>query len=215
MTVAERKEAFLAGLVGSHAARPALALPHWRALIWFVGCLAVSVLLALLVQAFRPGFVGQLLQHPVLLAEVVSAMVLAGLGGYMALVLAIPGERVPRPAWVAAVGSGVVLAAALVLGFTHLAPPSSTVGARHMCWLEVLVYGGLGLGLLLVMLHRGYPRMTFGRRTALGLAAGLPPAAIMQLACMYDPSHAMQFHYGPVLVLVVLGLGLSLLLRRR
>jgi hypothetical protein len=212
--VARRKEALIAELVGGHDARPALPLPNRRALIWFVGSLASSVVSALVVQAFRPGFLEQLLQHPVLAVEILSALLLAGLGGYTALLLTIPGERVPRPAWVTALVLAVVLATTLALGFTNLAPASSTVGARHFCFLEVFVYGGGALGLLLYMLRKGFPRMTLARRAALGLSAGLPPAAVMQIACMYDPAHGLMFHYGPVLVLAAMGLALSFVLRR-
>jgi len=37
------------------------------------------------------------------------------------------------------------------------------------------------------------------------LSAGLISALTMQLACMYDPWHALLFHYGPALVLAFLG----------
>ena len=47
------------------------------------------------------------------------------------------------------------------------------------------------------------------------LAAGLLPALMMQIACMYEPSHILSFHVLPVVILAAFAIGLTWLLTRR
>jgi uncharacterized membrane protein YdbT with pleckstrin-like domain len=47
-----------------------------------------------------------------------------------------------------------------------------------------------------------WPRAT---AAAAGAAAAAIPAILMQLACMYDPLHALSYHLTPVLMVAALG----------
>ena len=47
------------------------------------------------------------------------------------------------------------------------------------------------------LMRRLYPLRPLHSAAALGIAAGLAPGLYMQLACMYDPGHALLFHYLP------------------
>lgn len=200
------REVFRKGLVESHRSRRPLMLPSRRAILWFAVALAISVAAMRFVQVFRPGFVDQLAQHPFFLIEVVSALLFAPLGSYVALARATPGERIPRSAIIGLWVLTALMAIGLGAGFTTLAPESSTVGARHACWLEVLVYGAICLLLFAGMVRRGRVRFSWSPGILYGLIAGLVPASLMQLACMYSPSHGLLFHYLPTLLLIAVGL---------
>ncbi|NQU40758.1 MAG: DUF1109 family protein [Lentisphaerae bacterium] len=199
------RERFIADLVSSHTPRPPLALPGRRALRWCLAALAVTVTLLWLVQPFRPGCLRALCGHPLRLVELLSGLLCVGWGATMALVGSTPGTRLSLASRCVAGLSAVVFAVSLVVASIASTPESSSIGHRPYCWMEVLVYGGASLGAMLWMAHRSYLRFTAPTAIWVGLAAGLVPALLMQLACVYDPCHGLAFHYGPILLLVGLG----------
>lgn len=211
---AKDKQAFVKGLATDHRRRRPLMVPSRRALLWYAIAFVISAVLMYFVQVFRPGFASQLLHHPFFLIEIASALLFSFGGAYLLLSHSIPGERGPKRLVVGLYTLAVLFAVGLVASFTSLAPESTTVGARHACWLEVLAYGAICLVVMIVMMRRGFVRFSWSRGMLYGLVAGLVPAALMQLACMYNPSHALVFHYLPTLVLVVLGLVLMRMIRR-
>ena len=211
-----RKDEFIENLVATHRPCRPLLLPVQRALIWFAIVVPTTALLMRFVQAFRPGCMSQLLQHPVFLVEIVSALLLVLLGAYIAAAQAVPGCKISLPLHVQLTGAMVALSLCIVGGFAHLGPESSTLGARHSpgCWLEVLVYGTLVLALFAFLIRRGYVRFSPWQGMLYGLVAGLIPAVLMQLACMYDPHHGLMFHYAPVVIVMLLGILVSRCVRR-
>ena len=205
---------FIKQLAAGHRASPPLLLPAQRAALWFLGVAAVTTAGMLLRQEFRPGFAAQMLAHPALFVEVAAALVLTVLGAYAALVHAVPGERLPRPVratvWIAA----ALFVAGLVAEFTHLAPESSTLGARPHCWIEVFVYGAAGTVAFVWLARRGWVRFSWLHGLGYGVAA-IVPSALMQLACMYEPVHNILYHFLPILPVVALGLFLMRKASRR
>lgn len=209
------KQAFIKDLAANHRSRRPLMLPLRRALLWYVIALCVSALLMHSVQVYRPGFLGQLMHHPFFLLEIVSALLIAPLAAYLALANAVPGERVSRKASLGLVLLSLLFVISFSAGFTHLAPETSPVGARHACWMEVVVYGTLCLLLFGIIIGRGWVRFSWKLGFLYGILAGLVPAALMQLACMYNPMHALVFHYLPTVLLIPLGLVLMRAIRRQ
>lgn len=209
MAAKERNE-FIRELAASHRPARPLWQPGGRALAWFAAVLVVTTIAMLLRQEFRPGFASQLVAHPVLLVEVLGALALTALAAYAALVHAVPGARMPRAAVAATWTVAILLVAGLIAEFTHLAPESSTLGSRPHCWIEVLAYGAAGTWLMVLLARRGWVRFSWLHGAGYGVAA-IVPAALMQLACMYEPVHNMLYHFLPVLP--VLGLGLFLMKR--
>jgi len=214
MATKERHE-FIKGMVSGHRPSPPLMLPGRRALLWFAVAFVVSAAAMRFVQEFRPGFAGQLMDHPFFLTEVASALAFTLLGAYVALAHAIPGERVPKFAVTGLWILGVLLIAGLVAGFTPLAPESSSLGARHECYLQVFTFGAIALALFIGLLRRGFVRFSWGRGAVYGLVAGLVPASLMQLACLYSPAHGLMFHYMPAVLLIPIGLLFMKLLAKR
>ena len=202
------RHTFREELVANHGRCRPRMLPGPLALLGLISTLLATIAAMLFVQEFRPGFASQLVHHPFLLIEVASALLFAPLAAYVALIRSTPGERTPRPA---VIGLWVLIAlwvAGCAGGFTAWAPESSAVGARPECWLEVLGYGTVFLLLFVGMVERRRIRFSWGGGTLYGLIAGLVPASLMQLACMYDPAHGLHFHYFPMIFLVIAGLAL-------
>jgi hypothetical protein len=178
--------------------------PGIRALLWFAAVAVVTTVFMVLRQPFRAGFGEQLIQHPVMAVEVASALALTLLAAYAALVNAVPGERMSRTAVAALYVCGALFAAGLVAEFTHLAPESSTLGYRPFCWIEVFIYGAAGTWLMVVFARRGWVRFSWLHGAGYGIAA-IVPAALMQLACMYEPVHNMLFHFLPIVPVIAVG----------
>jgi hypothetical protein len=194
---------FIERLVAEHRPRAVLPLPGWRALRWFLAALAANAAVLWLVQPFRPGFAGQLAEHPRLLAEVGAALLAVAAGAYVFLVRSVPGERVTRAVGAGLAGIVAVLALSLVAGLVWTSPDFGTSGARRGCWIEGLVFGAATLASLVALVSRACPRISRRGMAVMGGLAGLLPAALMHVACMYNPGHALVYHYGPVAVLVI------------
>lgn len=210
----QEKQAFIKELASSPRRRRPLMLPSRRAILWFALALLISAALMHYVQVFRPGFADQLFHHPFFLIEIVSALLIAPLGAYIVMTRSIPGERAPKSVVLGLWVLVLLFVSGFSAGFTHFAPETSTVGARHACWMEVVAYGFVCLLMFAGMVRRGCVRFSWRLGMLYGLVAGLIPAALMQMACMYNPMHALIFHYLPVVVLVPLGLLAMRIIRR-
>lgn len=104
------------------------------------------------------------------------------------------GSLLAPPLFFAALWLGVALGVVPLPG-----PDAAMIGKRAHCFLE-----GLGITALpaLVGVHMIRHRsLRTGALTGglIGLAAGTFPALAMQLACLYDPVHALRFHFTPML----------------
>jgi len=210
------KEQFIRELVEQHKPRRPLLSPALRTLVWALIVLTGTVILTILVQTIRPGCCAQLARYPLLLVEVLTALLIVPCAAYVCFSGTVPGARVPRGARITLWCLSALLLGCLAISCAHtqLSPPSSETGHRHFCCIEVLLYGGLALAGFLVMARRGYLRFSSRRGALMGLMAGLMPAAIMQIACMYNPSHALVFHYAPTALLVCAGIVALRFLRR-
>lgn len=138
-----------------------------------------------------------------LLLGVVTLVVLAR----AALEVGVPGRpsrrRLLAPALLMA---GLWLAVALGALPLH-GPDASMAAKRAHCFLEGLAIAALPAGVGLHMIRRRSLSAGPIGGSLIGLAGGGLPALAMQLACLYDPSHALRFHFTPMLVAAgVLGL---------
>lgn len=100
--------------------------------------------------------------------------------------------------------------------WSFISPPitPSMLGKRPLCSYEIIAYGALG-GLTLFLWAK-QAAVTNPFRTAMfvGVTAGCLPTAIMQMACMYDPTHNLLFHALPMLFVVFLATSLGLRILR-
>ncbi len=200
------KQAFIKDLTTNHRRRRPHMLPSFRALLWFAVAAGVSGVWMHSAQTFRPGFAGQLAHHPLFLLEIASAFLFAAFGAYVLMNASTPGARNTRAARFGLWILGALFVAGFASSFTHWAPEATMAGKREACWHEVVIYGGVCLLFFVVLIRRGWVRFSWRLGLLYGLIAGLIPAALMQLACMYVPAHALKYHYMPVLILVPVGL---------
>ncbi len=149
----------------------------------------------------RPGALGQMVDHPRFLAEVVFGLM--GIAAVMFAVLrsASPGAATRGLAWAGAAALGVWLANILA-GFAVPTLDSGMLGKRPHCFSETVLYALPPFVAGAYLLRRLYPLRPTASLVGAGLASGLLPAWFMQLACMYDTAHILLHHVLPGLLFV-------------
>lgn len=195
-------------------AAPSLNSLRWVVSLWLVGSLVYVWTLTWLLGPFRPGVSEQLASHPRFVLEMVF-----GVGAFVCLAIAafrdaVPGfdSRLPRTlGWMLAVGW---LSNFLAGYFAPMLEPSM-LGKREHCALEAYLYS-LPPTLVAIWLQRHrFPLEPVRAATLAALAAGMMPAVIMQLACMYEPTHILQGHVLPAGLLALATWLVSFALARR
>jgi hypothetical protein len=90
------------------------------------------------------------------------------------------------------------------------------LGKREHCFLQSVLFGLPSCVLLLIAARRLLPLQLRVTGALAGAAAAALPVAIMQVACMYEPGHALTYHLSAVPVLAAVGalVGPRLLARR-
>ena len=84
--------------------------------------------------------------------------------------------------------------------------PVSSLGDRHVCYLQVLLFSLPTLGLMLWFARQQFPLRPRLTGMLAGAVAAAIPGALMQFACMYEPAHILVFHLGPILATAALTL---------
>ena len=192
-------------LAPSYAAAPA----------WLAASLLFVALATLGSGPLRPGALPQLVSQPV--------STLAVLLGLIASALAIRGVMRLRSPGLAAGLRGSVPALALLAAWAALqllellvpGEPASTLGARALCWLQVLLFSVPPLVAALWLARRAAPLEREWTGLLAGLAAGALSALAMQLACMDEPLHVLVAHLSPVLLVAGVGAALGRLVLQR
>lgn len=194
---------------------PRLRDPRLLALLWFVGSWTFVTAVTWAVAPFRPGFVDQLLDSPRFALETLFGLGAGGLAIALFFSLGVPGQGAPRRRVGVALGVLVLWSLAYVYGLVDPALTPSMVGKRPWCVFEVLIYGFPILLAALFGLRVLAPLGRTGAGLVAGAAAGAVPGLIMQVACMYDPAHILEFHIAPIAVLAGIGALLGRLTLRR
>ena len=162
-------------------------------------------LLTWALQEYRPHFQTQVFEFTRFKLEVLSGILVSFLALYLAFKKLIPGETISSPLRLSSQVITVAFLCALIISFFLISPESSSEGARAFCDIEILIYGGGWLFGLVFMSRKGLLKTGEWENYLYGFSAGMVPAIIMQVACMYDPWHALIFHFGPVLILTFSG----------
>ena len=182
--------------------------------IWLTLSVAYVVVLSLLLGPYRPGFVDQLLAAPRFSVEMLLGAGAVVCFALVALAESIPGVDVRwlrRAGWL--LGTGWVSQFVVGFGLPTLEP--SMFGKRAHCALEAYLYSVPPL-LAIIWLQRQRFALQPVRAVIHGaIAAGALPALMMQIACMYEPAHILQYHLLPVAILTALAGALAWLLIRR
>jgi hypothetical protein len=194
---------------------PRLRGPFQLALLWWIGAWIFVVAATLAVQPMRPGFADQLLASPRFAGETLFG-VAAGLFAIgVAFAVGIPGWGSPLRRIALALVLLVLWAGAYIYGLADPALEPSMLGKRALCFVEVLIHGLPILFVGLWLLRRLAPLDRWSAGLVTGAAAGAIPGLLMQLSCVYIPSHILIFHLAPALALALVGsLAGRVLLRR-
>jgi len=184
------------------------------ALAWLL-FLAVTVVASInLTGPLRPGAYNDAVSVPLFSLELILGVLTISVAAWAALRSAIPGTP-RRGAAYLAVALFVAWFTLYGVGFVSPALDTGMLGKRDHCVFESLILGIPAMGLGWSMLQRLYPLRPLQTAAALGLAAGLAPGLYMQLGCMYDPGHALAFHYAPGVAAAAIFAGLYSFVRGR
>lgn len=189
---------------------PVKPLPNINKLgmAWFLMSAIYVVVVTHIFGPIRPGALTQLVTEPRFLLETM-------LGAASILWVSLLAFRSSVPAVLSkqfAVTGLVLMVLWLtqyVIGLFSPALAPSTLGIRHYCYLETMVYALPVILAGLYQVRRFYPLSPLRTAMSIGLVAGMLPALYMQLACMYDPIHILVFHILPGLLMVVVGAGIA------
>lgn len=186
---------------------PVRVARSWRsAVLLWLGLSWVFVTSAVLLTGpLRTSAASVFTQSPSALLEFALGLA-AGLTAIIAgLEMGVPGTPHTRRLF--------VLPAVLMAGWVGMivyamSNPSfevSMLGKREHCFIESMVFATPPYFLALWLLRERMPQFQAGAVLLTGAAAGAIPALWMQLACMNDPLHALQFHLTPILATAVAG----------
>ena len=183
-------------------------------LLWLLIGLAYVLTLAAALGPFRPGFADQLLSVPRFALEMLLGALALGCFLGAALLESIPGRDAGRwqnAGWLLL----VAWLAQFLIGFAAPALEPSMLGKREHCVWEAYLYSVPLLVSLAYLQRRRYVLEPVRAMLHTALAAGLMPALMMQIACMYEPGHGLAFHVLPIGLLAGAAVVLTWLFTRR
>lgn len=178
-------------------ARPAAA--------WLTLAFVYTSIVMFVSGPMRPDAFRHLLELPLFAVETLVAVSAVASLAIGALRLAIPSPRPPLQRLALPLVLCAAWIAFYVVGLWAPVHPVSTLGQREHCVLEALSFSLPSLGLLLLYARRFMPLWPRTTGAVAGAAAAAMPAAWMQFACMYVPSHILLEHIGPTLIVATLG----------
>ena len=181
----------------------------WLLFLWVTVIVAIN-----LSGPIRPGAYTDAVSNGQYSIELILGLLTIGVAGWAAVESGIPGR--PRRHAVPVLAL-LLLAwfACYLVGFASPALDAGMLGKRDHCFTESLLLGLPSMAAGWWLMRRLYPLRPLYSAAALGIAAGLAPGLYMQLACMYDPSHALLFHYLPGVAAAAVFVGAVALVQAR
>ncbi|NOX50507.1 MAG: DUF1109 domain-containing protein [Gammaproteobacteria bacterium] len=165
--------------------------------IWIAMAIIIVTVAMLALGPIRPGAVDQLLNHPQFTLEMLFGVTSVACFTFSGFSQSIPGTQsrtITRWAW----GMCALWVATIVLGFQFPWAEASMLGKREHCTVEAYFYFVPTVVMALWLQQRRFPLYATRAAISAGMAAGLIPAIGMQLACMYEPGHILEFHVAPL-----------------
>jgi hypothetical protein len=200
-----QREQLIEDLAADLTASPSPGRTGKLTTIWLIAAAFYSTIIIFVSGPMREGGFGNLIRYPMFALETLTASAAIVALAIVTLRSAIPSPVHPLRRAAPAFGLSVLWIAFYVFGLWAPAHPASTLGVRDHCILQGLFFGLPNMALMLYCarsLLPLWPRLT---GALAGAAAAAIPAAWMQLACMYMPSHILTHHLPPIFELAVLG----------
>ena len=199
-----KTDELIAQLASRAAPVTPLPSPAVRALAWAAVAVA-SAAAGVFIFGARPDL-GDVRSHPQFMWPLVAAIVTAAIAAGASFVLAIPGaERSPTLRGFSAI-VGALWLLLLVVFVARAGNGFAGASDWPICFIRVIAIGLAPAVVLFAMLRRAAPlRLTW--TSALAAAAAMAAGAMaIQLICpVDDAAHGLLGHFGPVLVIAVLG----------
>jgi hypothetical protein len=173
--------------------------------LWLVAAMFYTTIIIFVSGPMRPGGFGNLIAYPMFGVETLIAAVSIVALAIATLRSAIPSPGHPLLRIAPAIGLSLLWLAFYVVGLWQPAHPVSTLGVRDHCILQGLFFGVPNMALMLYYARSLMPLSPRLTGALAGAAAAAIPAAWMQLACMYMPSHILSHHLPPIIELAVAG----------
>jgi len=181
-----------------------LPSPAVRALAWSAAA-ALSAVAGIVIFGPRPDL-DHMLSQPQFMWPLVAAMVTAAVAAGASLLLAIPGSESSPVLRGASVTMGALWLLMLAVFVARAGNGFAGISHWPICFIRVIAIGIAPAVVLFRMLRRAAPlRLTW--TSALAAAAAMAAGAIaVQIVCpVDDAAHALLGHFGPVLVVAILG----------
>ncbi|MEM7135170.1 MAG: NrsF family protein [Myxococcota bacterium] len=196
--------------------RPAKRLSTGVAIaLWLAASCTFVVGATLATGDLRPGVGEQLRDFPRFAAECALGLVAGIFVFRTGLLLSVPGRLHWRRAVPLALALIALWIGAYVYGLWSPALEPSMVGKRPNCFGETFLFSSFPLALGLLLVARRAPLQRAWVGALVGAASTSLPALMMQVACMYDPRHILQFHLLPILIVGLVGGAIGSLVLRR
>jgi hypothetical protein len=199
-----KTDELIAELASRAAPVKPLPSPAVRALAWSVVAIASA---ALGIVIFGPrSDLGVVRSRPEFMWPLIAAVVTTAIAAGTSLVLAIPGaERTPTLRGFSAIVAALWLLM-LVVFVERAGHGFAGASDWPICFIRVIAIGIAPAVVLFSMLRRAAPlRLTWTSALA-GMAAMAAGAMAVQIICpVNDAAHGLLGHFGPVLVIALLG----------
>ncbi|MCB0377873.1 MAG: phosphatase PAP2 family protein [Bdellovibrionales bacterium] len=187
--------------------------PGRETLLWVLLAIVLNAMAMLYFQNFRPHFAHDLIQYPRFTLEIILGFSFCAYSAYWIFQFFIPGTQMTLRQKVMGWLLGAGLALSVLSSFYLDSPDHGRLGARPYCLEEVLLYGLIGILSFQFVTRKIDFNISGWKYSMMGLSAGLVPALLMHLSCMYSPMHSIIAHYGPLLLLVPIAMGTTYLRR--
>lgn len=181
------------------ATKPPMS-PGALTLTWLLGSVFYVLVATAWLGPFRTGFADQLVQTPRFALEMALGIAAVICFAGSAFRDAVPGydtRILQRAGWLLAIG----WLSQFVVGFQFPVFEPSMLGKRDHCAFEAYVYSVPPVVFAIWMQQRRYPLRPMRAALYAALSAGMIPALVMQIACMYEPAHILKFHALPIVIL--------------
>jgi len=182
--------------------------------LWFIISWIYVIVLSLYLGPLRVGALNALITNPQFAFESFVGLVSGALFCTIAFQESIPGLH---RKWVVQLSLLVALIwiACYTVGLSFPAIDPSRIGKRAHCVLEAYLYSLPPMVAGYLLIYRRFPVNTIRAGLFIGISAGMLPALFMQISCMYDPLHILTHHLGPALVVIILGMVLGMVFKKR
>ncbi|WP_448549672.1 NrsF family protein [Thalassotalea fusca] len=178
------------------------------AIAWFSLSIVYVILLVNLLGPIRPGALDQLMSSPRFLLEMLLGITAIGWLSLQAFRDSVPG-MLSRRFMVGSIILMILWQMQYVIGFVSPALEPSTLGKRNLCLYETIFYSLPPIYIAWLLVRRFYLLHPMRTAVSLSLASGMMPALYMQIACMYDPSHTLNFHMAPGFLMIIIGVSIA------